>query len=599
MKRNNNQNNQNKKVEAKKSVYNNLTFDDSDDDQVEEVVNVAKSATAATTTTATTAGSAQTTLVNEADPTPRPFSGGFISTMDIPDYYPIGKLIKDNDFSERAQVTFNTSCIIKVGEYDIIKEIIDKYKPFVKLSNTVYEISKSSRITGKAFQEFQDDIKKTKVKTLVIKTILTIKAKNPEDCSDIAKWIEKQVANFVPYNYPTKVSTFVVSKSENFTFKSMVPSFDSINVPYQLFEKDAKDVKQITCTLVQSEPEKSTTTTTTTNNNKISVCNDEESSKDTIVSSLISPLMEANQSLVGCGTDKKIKCSLKFGNSIFYQLSSTAFLPSFTKDQLNSMETYKDFRSKQDNLIKESDFNAIAKFIKDNESTTYKVKETDASIYRVFIGNYKVRLVPASAATATASDDKLTIKGISQLDERVVTVDTVYPGNQSNKVGCRISISKSKNFDKESIPKNFSTFLEQTTKDKNANSLVFPTDFYKTKSFSKSQTTYINNTTGNIISLIKISEEKRDEIFYSIKISNPSIKLSNKPSEDQFKQALISIYSEYQSLPYYDFKWSKMMKDQALEFDKLLISVFAYELKVIGFEISFFGTLIKDVGICN
>ncbi|KAN0018468.1 hypothetical protein ACTFIU_011086 [Dictyostelium citrinum] len=544
MKRNNNQN-QNKKVEAKKSVYNNLAFDDSDDDQVEEVVNATNNLNVAKQQqqqqqTATTTSNAQTTSINEADPTPRPFSGGFISTMDIPDYYPIGKLIKDNDFSERAQVTFNTLCIIKVGEYDIIKDIIDKYKPFVKLSNPVYEISKSSRITGKAFQEFQDDIKKTKVKTLVIKTILTIKAKNPEDCSDIAKWIEKQVANFVPYNYPTKVSTFVVSKSENFTFKSMIPSFDSINVPYQLFEKDAKDVKQITCTLVQCEQEKSTTTTV---NNKISVCNDEESSKDTIVSSLISPLMEANQSLIGCGTDKKIKCSLKFGNSIFYQLSSTAFLPSFTKDQLNSMETYKDFRSKQDNLIKESDFNAISKFIKDNESTTYKVKETDASIYRVFIGNYKVRLVPEAA-----TEDKLTIKGISQLDERVVTLDTVYPGNQSNKVGCRISISKSKNFDKDSIPKNFSSFLEQTTKDKNDNSLVFPTDFYKTKSFSKSQTTYINNTTGNIISLIKISEEKRDEIFYSIKISNPTIKLTNKPSEDQFKQALVSIYSEYQSL---------------------------------------------------
>ncbi|KAN0037736.1 hypothetical protein ACTFIV_003091 [Dictyostelium citrinum] len=542
MKRNNNQN-QNKKAEAKKSVYNNLAFDDSDDDQVEEVVNATNNLNVAKQQQqqqpTTTTSNAQTST-NEADPTPRPFSGGFISTMDIPDYYPIGKLIKDNDFSERAQVTFNTLCIIKVGEYDIIKDIIDKYKPFVKLSNPVYEISKSSRITGKAFQEFQDDIKKTKVKTLVIKTILTIKAKNPEDCSDIAKWIEKQVANFVPYNYPTKVSTFVVSKSENFTFKSMIPSFDSINVPYQLFEKDAKDVKQITCTLVQCEQEKSTTTTV---NNKISVCNDEESSKDTIVSSLISPLMEANQSLVGCGTDKKIKCSLKFGNSIFYQLSSTAFLPSFTKDQLNSMETYKDFRSKQDNLIKESDFNAISKFIKDNESTTYKVKETDASIYRVFIGNYKVRLVPEAA-----TEDKLTIKGISQLDERVVTLDTVYPGNQSNKVGCRISISKSKNFDKDSIPKNFSSFLEQTTKDKNDNSLVFPTDFYKTKSFSKSQTTYINNTTGNIISLIKISEEKRDEIFYSIKISNPTIKLTNKPSEDQFKQALISIYSEYQSL---------------------------------------------------
>ncbi|KAM9954452.1 hypothetical protein ACTFIW_003994 [Dictyostelium discoideum] len=556
MKRNNNQ--QNKKVEAKKSVYNNLAFDDSDDDQVEEVVNatnnlnVAKQQqqqpTATTTTTATATGSAQTTLTNEADPTPRPFSGGFISTMDIPDYYPIGKLIKDNDFSERAQVTFNTLCIIKVAEYDIIKEIIEKYKPFVKLSNTVYEISKSSKITGKAFQEFQDDIKKTKVKTLVIKTILTIKAKNPEDCSDIAKWIEKQVANFVPYNYPTKVSTFVVSNSENFTFKSMIPSFDSINVPYQLFEKDAKDVKQITCTLVQCEQEKSSSATTTTNN-KISVCNDEESSKDTIINSLISPLMEANQSLVGSGNDKKIKCSLKFGNSIFYQLSSTAFLPSFTKDQLNSMETYKDFRSKQDNLIKESDFNAIAKFIKDNESTTYKVKETDASIYRVFIGNYKVRLVPSDQDD---NNNSLTIKGISQLDERVVTLDTVYPGssqsNQQSKVGCRISISKSKNFDKDSISKNFSSFLEQTTKDKNANSLVFPTDFYKTKSFSKSQTTYINNTTGNIISLIKISEEKRDEIFYSIKISNPSIKLTNKPSEDQFKQALISIYSEYQSL---------------------------------------------------
>ncbi|KAM9980635.1 hypothetical protein ACTFIY_002939 [Dictyostelium cf. discoideum] len=555
MKRNNNQ--QNKKVEAKKSVYNNLAFDDSDDDQVEEVVNATNNLNVAKqqqqpTATTTTTGSAQTTLTNEADPTPRPFSGGFISTMDIPDYYPIGKLIKDNDFSERAQVTFNTLCIIKVAEYDIIKEVIEKYKPFVKLSNTVYEISKSSKITGKAFQEFQDDIKKTKVKTLVIKTILTIKAKNPEDCSDIAKWIEKQVANFVPFNYPTKVSTFVVSNSENFTFKSMIPSFDSINVPYQLFEKDAKDVKQITCTLVQCEQEKSTTTTTTTtttnnNNNKISVCNDEESSKDTIINSLISPLMEANQSSIGSGNDKKIKCSLKFGNSIFYQLSSTAFLPSFTKDQLNSMETYKDFRSKQDNLIKESDFNAIAKFIKDNETTTYKVKETDASIYRVFIGNYKVRLVPAAAA----QDNSLTIKGISQLDERVVTVDTVYPGSnqQSNsKVGCRISISKSKNFDKDSIPKNFSSFLEQTTKDKNANSLVFPTDFYKTKSFSKSQTTYINNTTGNIISLIKISEEKRDEIFYSIKISNPSIKLTNKPSEDQFKQALISIYSEYQSL---------------------------------------------------
>ncbi|KAK5576953.1 hypothetical protein RB653_001890 [Dictyostelium firmibasis] len=547
MKRNNNQNNQNKKAEAKKSVYDNLAFDDSDDDQVEEVVtatnnlNVATKQSGATTTTTTGNAPTNSSAVNEADPTPRPFSGGFISTMDIPDYYPIGKLIKDNDFSERAQVTFNTSCIIKVGEYDIIKEIIDKYKPFVKVSNTVYEISKSSRITGKAFQEFQDDIKKTKVKTLVIKTILTIKAKNPEDCSDIAKWIEKQVANFVPYNYPTKVSTFVVSNSQHFTFKSMIPSFDSINVPYQIFEKDSKDVKQITCTLVQSEPEKSTTTTN--NNNKISVCNDEESSKDTITNSLITPLMEANQSLVGCGTDKKIKCSLKFGNSIFYQLSSTAFLPSFTKDQLNSMETYKDFRSKQDNLIKESDFNAIAKFIKDNESTTYKVKETDASIYRVFIGNYKVRLVPTEA-----NDDKLTIKGISQLDERVVTVDTVYPTNQSNKVGCRISISKSKNFDKESIPKNFSSFLEQTTKDKNVNSLVFPTDFYKTKSFSKTQTTYVNNTTGNVISLIKISEEKRDEIFYSIKISNPSIKLSNKPSEDQFKQALVSIYSEYQSL---------------------------------------------------
>ncbi|KAM9997218.1 hypothetical protein ACTFIZ_006624 [Dictyostelium cf. discoideum] len=548
MKRNNNQ--QNKKVEAKKSVYNNLAFDDSDDDQVEEVVNATNNLNVAKpqqqpTTTATS--SAQTTLSNEADPTPRPFSGGFISTMDIPDYYPIGKLIKDNDFSERAQVTFNTLCIIKVSEYDMIKEIIEKYKPFVKLSNTVYEISKSSKITGKAFQEFQDDIKKTKVKTLIIKTILTIKAKNPEDCSDIAKWIEKQVANFVPYNYPTKVSTFVVSNSENFTFKSMIPSFDSINVPYQLFEKDAKDVKQITCTLVQCEQEKSTTTTTTTtttNNNKISVCNDEESSKDSIINSLISPLMEANQSLIGSGNDKKIKCSLKFGNSIFYQLSSTAFLPSFTKDQLNSMETYKDFRSKQDNLIKESDFDAIAKFIKDNENTTYKVKETDASIYRVFIGNYKVRLVPST-------QDNLTIKGISQLDERVVTLDTVYPGTnqQSNsKVGCRISISKSKNFDKDSIPKNFSSFLEQTTKDKNANSLVFPTDFYKTKSFSKSQTTYINNTTGNIISLIKISEEKRDEIFYSIKISNPSIKLTNKPSEDQFKQALISIYSEYQTL---------------------------------------------------
>ncbi|KAM9967143.1 hypothetical protein ACTFIR_007382 [Dictyostelium discoideum] len=560
MKRNNNQ--QNKKVEAKKSVYNNLAFDDSDDDQVEEVVNATNNLNVAkqqqqptattTTTTATATGSAQTTLTNEADPTPRPFSGGFISTMDIPDYYPIGKLIKDNDFSERAQVTFNTLCIIKVAEYDIIKEIIEKYKPFVKLSNTVYEISKSSKITGKAFQEFQDDIKKTKVKTLVIKTILTIKAKNPEDCSDIAKWIEKQVANFVPYNYPTKVSTFVVSNSENFTFKSMIPSFDSINVPYQLFEKDAKDVKQITCTLVQCEQEKSSATTTTTNNNnKISVCNDEESSKDTIINSLISPLMEANQSLVGSGNDKKIKCSLKFGNSIFYQLSSTAFLPSFTKDQLNSMETYKDFRSKQDNLIKESDFNAIAKFIKDNESTTYKVKETDASIYRVFIGNYKVRLVP-SDQDDNNNNNSLTIKGISQLDERVVTLDTVYPGssqsNQQSKVGCRISISKSKNFDKDSIPKNFSSFLEQTTKDKNANSLVFPTDFYKTKSFSKSQTTYINNTTGNIISLIKISEEKRDEIFYSIKISNPSIKLTNKPSEDQFKQALISIYSEYQSL---------------------------------------------------
>ncbi|EAL70045.1 hypothetical protein DDB_G0274305 [Dictyostelium discoideum AX4] len=562
MKRNNNQ--QNKKVEAKKSVYNNLAFDDSDDDQVEEVVNATNNLNVAkqqpqqptvttTTTTAAATGSAQTTLTNEADPTPRPFSGGFISTMDIPDYYPIGKLIKDNDFSERAQVTFNTLCIIKVAEYDIIKEIIEKYKPFVKLSNTVYEISKSSKITGKAFQEFQDDIKKTKVKTLVIKTILTIKAKNPEDCSDIAKWIEKQVANFVPYNYPTKVSTFVVSNSENFTFKSMIPSFDSINVPYQLFEKDAKDVKQITCTLVQCEQEKSSTATTTTNNNnKISVCNDEESSKDTIINSLISPLMEANQSLVGSGNDKKIKCSLKFGNSIFYQLSSTAFLPSFTKDQLNSMETYKDFRSKQDNLIKESDFNAIAKFIKDNESTTYKVKETDASIYRVFIGNYKVRLVPSTTTAQDNNNNSLTIKGISQLDERVVTLDTVYPGSgnqQSNsKVGCRISISKSKNFDKDSIPKNFSSFLEQTTKDKNANSLVFPTDFYKTKSFSKSQTTYINNTTGNIISLIKISEEKRDEIFYSIKISNPSIKLTNKPSEDQFKQALISIYSEYQSL---------------------------------------------------
>ncbi|EGC32064.1 hypothetical protein DICPUDRAFT_156016 [Dictyostelium purpureum] len=516
MRRNTNQNKKNAPV-VQKSVFNNLDLDSSSEDekQIEEV------------TASTKNLNVQQPQVQqpEVDSTPRPYSGGFISTMEIPEYYPI-------DFSDRAQVTFNTTCFVKQSEYDIIKEVLDKFKPFVKLNNNVYEISKSSKITGKAFQDFQDELKKTKVKSLNIRTILTIKSKNPEDCEDISKWIEKQVANFVPSNYPTKVSTFVVSQSANFTFKSMIPNFDSINVPYQLYER--ANASNATVTPSTSEEK-------VINNNKIIVCDDESSSKENIVAALTAPLLEANQSLVGAAnSDKKIKCSLKFGNSIFYQLSATAFLPGFSKEQLSQMETYKDFRSKQDSIIKESDFNTIAKHIKDS-SSIYQAKETDATIYRVFIGNYKVRLV-------NETEEKLKIKAISQLDERVVTLDTVYPSNLSNKVGCRVAISKSKNIEKETLPKNILTFLESTTKDKSGNYLSFPSDFYKTRSFSKSQTTFVNNETKNVIHLVKITEEKRDEVYYSIRISNPLIKFTNKSSEEQFKQTLDSIYSEYQSL---------------------------------------------------